>query len=98
MQYLSQKLNFPINQLDSRLPCPKIYAYPPSLPSHHPGLDQLDVLMIGWQNQQGAEGTVERLGLELACAWILAQSEAHGPQHPHIVQRLIAALDKLAYE
>jgi hypothetical protein len=54
--------------------------------------------MIGWQNQQGAEGTVEKVGLELACAWILAQSEAYRPQHPHIEQRLIAALDKLAYE
>lgn len=86
-------------QLVPLLPSPKIYAYLPSLPSHHPGLDQLDVLMVGWQNQQGAEGTIDRVGLELACAWVLAQEMKEDASLPsEIEQRLIAALDKLAYE
>jgi hypothetical protein len=42
---------------------------PPSLPSHHPGLYELDVIMVGWQNQRGNM----TVGLELACAWILPQ-------------------------
>jgi hypothetical protein len=86
-------------QLDPLLPSPKIYAYPPSLPSDHPGLDQLDVLMIGWETQQGAEGTVERVGLELACAWVLAQEMKEDASLPYeIEQRLITALNSLAYE
>jgi hypothetical protein len=86
-------------QLNHLLPSLKIYAYPPCLPSHHPRLDQLDVLMIGWQNQQGAEGTVERVGLELACAWVLAQEMKEDASLPYeIEQRLITALNSLAYE
>ncbi|KAH8090295.1 hypothetical protein HD553DRAFT_346809 [Filobasidium floriforme] len=99
LQHLSKIFSIPMAQLDPLLLSPKIYAYAPSRIPEHPGLDQLDVLMIGWENQQGGEGTVERVGLELACAWVLAWEMKEDASLPYeIEQRLIAALDKLAYE
>lgn len=94
-----QLLVIPSSELAASLPSPKIYAYAPSRIPEHPGLDQLDVLMIGWQNQQGAEGTIDRVGLELACAWVLAKEVKEDASLPsEIEQRLLAALDRLANE
>jgi hypothetical protein len=95
---LYQLLAIPTSDLAASLPSPKIYAHQPARMPEHPVLAKLDLVMYNWQNQ-GAEGTIDRVGLELACAWVLAQETKEDASLPsEIEQRLIAALDKLAYE
>lgn len=92
----------PKGQLDRQLPLPKVYKYANTLPAHHPVMEKLDFIMQGWESQktgQGSQMLVDRVGLELACAWLLQDSTpALDYVESHLQERLIVALDRLGAE